>query len=175
MGVPLFYELAAHLSLYAANQHVRSSALDEMISKLRTSRTVYQLLSSKLTVIEVQWCLSYLYESGRLQQVDDMCGGRLMFTPEVASLISAHHATGLHLIDDASVKPESHFREILAGLLDDKKQHFHQSIETYESLLRRCTQRQAKGHPPCSCAVPCSAAWSFLSSGQAKRPCSMRR
>lgn len=118
------------------------AALDDLLSKLTTPQRVYQLLSSRLTVRQVLWCLAQLLAEGQLRVVPGGSPQRFVREgPDETPLPGC----GLHLVGDDSLRLNPHFREILTDLISDKQSQYSQSVETYETLIRRYKIMQSLG------------------------------
>jgi len=122
----------------------RTAALHELLNNLLRPSAIYRLLSSRLTVIEVLYCLATLRKDKQIEQIDDTHGGLLRLCGPAAEAPPSP-SLGLHLIDDDAVQARDGFREILTDLLADKKSAYSQSVETYETLVRRYKMMQAFG------------------------------
>lgn len=137
-------ELDAMLASVCGRRTEQPAAVTELLNTLLAPSTVYRLLSSRLTVIEVLFCLASLRKDGQVSPIDDLHGGRFGLTRTVAEA-GRWASRGLHLVDDGAVQAREGFRDILSELLADKKSAYSQSVETYETLIRRYKMMQAFG------------------------------
>ncbi|CRI58556.1 bis-aminopropyl spermidine synthase family protein [Pseudomonas sp. CCOS 191] len=117
------------------------AALDDLLSKLTRPRRLFQLLSSRLTVRQVMHCLVELLAQEHLRPVHEPHAIRLVLTAPGQAL----PGQGLHLVDDACLRLEPRYREVMADLLSDKKHVYAQSIETFETQIRRYKIMQSLG------------------------------
>ncbi|WP_339434672.1 bis-aminopropyl spermidine synthase family protein [Pseudomonas orientalis] len=130
------------LSALPSRVAVDEAALDDLLSKLAEPRRIYQLLSSRLTVRQVLWCLVDLLAHGQLRQVIVANQYRWVRAGESEQRLPGQ---GLHLVGDDCLQLNPRFRDILADLLNDKKSQYSQSVETYETLIRRYKIMQSLG------------------------------
>lgn len=138
-------QLEDHLSIYKENLLVRSSALDELIGKLKSPRALYELLSSKLTVKETLWVIAKLVKEGMVEINRSSEGYQLNFTPQVIENSTAVISTGLHLVDAREFNLNNKYLNIVSELYKDKNLSYDQSIETYKSQIRRYKTMQSLG------------------------------
>ncbi|WP_416773107.1 bis-aminopropyl spermidine synthase family protein [Pseudomonas sp. RHF3.3-3] len=139
--VQLRERLLAHLPARLAAPAQEQAALDDLLSKLTRPRRIHQLLSSRLTVRQILHCLVELLAEGQLQLIREQAVPQLVLGTPLGAL-PGH---GLHLVDDACLRLEPRYREVMADLLSDKKSIYDQSIETFETQIRRYKIMQSLG------------------------------
>lgn len=135
-------ELQATLATLPGAGGAQPAALDDLLAKLGRPQRIYQLLSSRLTVRQVLWCLAQLLADERVGQVPGTDAPRFVWQGAPHTPAPGH---GLHLVSDDCLQLNPHFREILADLVSDKQNRYSQSIETYETLVRRYKIMQSLG------------------------------
>ncbi|MDH5729113.1 MAG: bis-aminopropyl spermidine synthase family protein [Gammaproteobacteria bacterium] len=138
-------DLISNLDIYVQNRMSRASSIDDLINKLHTPRSLYELLSSKLTIREIIWSLAFLLENKQIEITTIENQPKFNFSNKDASNDTSPVSDGLHLIDTKSVRLNEQYLEVLSGLYKDKNLTFDQSIETYQSQIRRFKIMQSFG------------------------------
>ncbi|WP_020405423.1 bis-aminopropyl spermidine synthase family protein [Hahella ganghwensis] len=137
--------LTEFLQHLPANQQVLSFAVGEFLNKLHEPRRLSDILSSKMTVRQTAWALSWMLQKGLITASED--NGNILYclSQEPNAHYPRPYTTGQHLVDYRSVEENPLYRQIATALLEEKKSEFDQSIETPESQARRYKMMQALG------------------------------